>query len=101
MQEEKNLETSSYRRSAGSRSRGSSVRSREVNEQEAEEYLKRPTKRLNDLNKDLKKTYDKAKHLKDSKFDYIRQLNNMRKKNAEDSISEHGGSDDEDYSLGE
>lgn len=75
-------------------------KTREVNAQEAFEYLQRPTRKINDPNKDLKKAYEKG-HLDDSKFEYIRELKDIRSKKKNDSVSSHGATDDEDFNIAE
>jgi hypothetical protein len=70
----------------------------EANRKEVEEYLKRPISKVSNPNQALKKSYDKS-HLEDSKFQYIKDLKDIRQKKREDSISSHGGTDDEDFNI--
>ena len=85
------------RQSSGSKE--SVRRSREVNLEEAEEYLQRPKIKTTDPNKGLRKSY-KKQLASEKKYSYIEELKKYRRNEVEnDSISEHGGTDDEDFVL--
>ena len=58
----------------------------------------RPIPKLSDPNKALKKAYDKG-HLSDSKFEFIKELKDIRTKKKGDSVSSHGGTDDEEFNI--
>lgn len=54
--------------------------------------MKQPVLKINNLNKNLKRAYEKG-FFDDSKFDFIRSLRKIRRHPEQDSVSSHYGSD--------
>jgi hypothetical protein len=65
---------------------------------ESKQFLNQPTKSIVNPNKKLKEAYEKD-HFKGTKFDHMRMLKKIRKNLEEDSISSHGGTDDESFDV--
>lgn len=64
----------------------------EVEEQEANDFLKQPVVKIANLNKNLKRSYEKG-FLDESKYEFIQTLRKIRKHPDQDSVSSHYGSD--------
>jgi hypothetical protein len=64
-----------------------------MEEREANEFLKQPVVKIANLNKNLKRAYEKG-FLDESKYEFIHTLRKLRKHPEQDSVSSHYGSDE-------
>lgn len=60
---------------------------------EANEFLQQPVVKIVNLNKDLKRAYEKG-FLDESKYDFIKTLRKKRRHPEQDSVSSHYNSDE-------